>query len=81
MHYLRNVLSKAIGLLKDEGKIFLGDLMDVDTKDEFLHSLLDFKNKNTGKGYTTKIDWSNELFIGRNFLNDLPHDFPEMVKV
>lgn len=81
LHYLRNVLSKAIGLLKDEGKIFLGDLMDVDTKDEFLHSLLDFKNKNTGKGYTTKIDWSNELFIGRNFLNDLPHDFPEMAKV
>jgi amino acid adenylation domain-containing protein/non-ribosomal peptide synthase protein (TIGR01720 family) len=81
LHYLRKVLSKAIDLLKDEGKIFLGDLMDMDTKDAFLKSLLDFKNKHSGQGYVTKLDWSNELFLSRSFIDDLSYDFPEMVKI
>src|SRR5690606_23515194 len=41
-----------------------------------IQSLTDFKNSNIGKGYKTKVDWSNELFVHKQFLNDLIYDIP-----
>ncbi|MBL6449160.1 amino acid adenylation domain-containing protein [Fulvivirga sp. 29W222] len=79
-NYLYKVLESAMELVSDKGLIFIGDIMDQDSKDELIQSLKDFKAQNPGK-YTTKLDWSNELFISRNFFNDLQHDFAAIDRV
>ena len=79
-NYLHNVLSKALSLLKDKGMMFIGDIMDQDSKEDFIQSLKDFKRENPN-GYTTKLDWSNELFISRKYFHDLQHDFQEIISV
>lgn len=76
LNYLRDVIGKAINKCSDQAALFLGDLMDLDLKDELLKSFQEFKQKNREKGYRTKTDWSRELFISRHFLEDLQADFP-----
>lgn len=76
-NYLRQVLTKCIDLLDDQGIIYLGDLLDQDLKDTFIKSLADFKSTLPAKDMAkVKLDWSSELFVSRNFLLDLPHQFP-----
>jgi amino acid adenylation domain-containing protein len=77
-NYLREVLRQAVARMADRGILFLGNLWDQDRKDEFVRSLVEFRNANLGKGYRTKIDRSEELFIARAFLEDLRHEFPEI---
>ncbi len=81
LNYLRHVLKQAISLCKDQAALFLGDLMDQDLKEELEKSLVDFKNENREKGYRTKTDWSNELFVSRRFLEELKIEFPEIHRV
>ena len=80
-NYLRSVLRQSIGLMADRGVIFLGNLWDQDKKDDFVQSLIDFRNQNSGSGYRTKVDRFEELFISRAFLEDLRHDFPEIAGI
>ena len=80
-NYLRSVLKQAIHLLGRKGRIFIGDIMDQDEKSTMIDSFLTFKNENIGKGYTTKIDWSNEMFLSRSFFEDLKFDFPVINQV
>ncbi|MGB3182825.1 MAG: condensation domain-containing protein [Cyclobacteriaceae bacterium] len=80
-NYLRDILGKALDMLNDEGMIFIGDIMDQDCKQEMIDSLVAFKNEHAGKGYTTKTDWSNEMFISRSFLEDFSLDHPEITDV
>ncbi|MDQ3280871.1 MAG: D-alanine--poly(phosphoribitol) ligase subunit DltA [Acidobacteriota bacterium] len=77
-NYLRDVLRKVIPLLRDGARIFIGDVMDLDCRDALLASLLDFKRQNAGRGFQTKTDWSNELFLSRSFFDDLRHDLPQI---
>ncbi|MDO1450226.1 AMP-binding protein [Rhodocytophaga aerolata] len=73
-NYLRDVLRKVVHLMKDTGIIFLGDIMDEDTREVFIESLNTFKKSNLGKGYKVKTDFSNEIFYSRSFLEDLRFD-------
>lgn len=75
-NYLRRVLARAVDKLADQGYLFLGDLMDQDLKPQLIADLSEFKHKNRGKEYKTKLDWSVELFISRNFLLDLRVEMP-----
>ncbi len=75
-NYLRDVLHKCIGLMRDQGIIFLGNLWDQDRKEEFVASLRAFRDEHRGRGYHTKVDRSEELFISRDFLEDLRGDLP-----
>ncbi|MCP4137937.1 MAG: amino acid adenylation domain-containing protein, partial [bacterium] len=70
-NYLRKIILKAIDLLSNEGILYIGDIMDQDLKEDLLVSLQDFKNENTGKGYRTKTDFSKELFVSRDFFEDM----------
>jgi amino acid adenylation domain-containing protein len=80
-NYLRDVLRKSINLLADEGVLFLGNIWNQDSKEEFVRSLIRFKETHAGQGYRTKIDRSDELFLSRAFLDDLSHDFPEITAI
>jgi amino acid adenylation domain-containing protein len=79
--YLRDVLRKAIGRMAGRGVIFLGSLWDLDKKDQLLRSLHKFRAANSGKGYRTRIDRSEELLLSRDFLDDLRHEFPQIRSV
>ena len=80
-NYLRDVLRKAIGLMRETGVIFFGNIWDQELKDEFIQSLASFATAHTGKGHATKIDRSEELFLCRDFFNDLQHEFPEFASI
>jgi len=70
-NYLRDVLKTAVGKLKEEGIIFLGDLMDEEKRESLMEDLTQFKQVHAGSGYRTKTDFSSELFVSRSYLDDL----------
>jgi amino acid adenylation domain-containing protein len=80
-NYLRKVLRESIDHMAARGVIFLGNLWDLDKKAAFVESLVEFRAAKAGRGYRTKVDRSEELFVSRNFLEDLRHDFPEIVGI
>lgn len=80
-HYFRKVLSKAITLMREQGLIFIGDIMDQDLKGEMVASLEAFKLQHWSKGYKTKTDWSKELFLSRDYFRDLRFDFKAIVNL
>jgi amino acid adenylation domain-containing protein len=77
-NYLRDVLRKAIGQMAERGVIFLGNLWDVDKKDRLVQSLHEFRSANIDRGYRTKVDRSDDLFLSRDFLQDLRHEFSDI---
>ncbi|MFC2735059.1 MAG: AMP-binding protein, partial [Oribacterium sp.] len=79
--YFRTVLEKMLSLSAERSVIFLGDVMDAGTKKEMVESLRRFSEENSGKGYQTKMDWSQELFFAREYFRDLPEDYPEIAAV
>jgi len=80
-NYLRKILADAVGMMGDSGWIFLGDLMDLDLKEDLIADLEHFKLTRNDKNYKTKTDWSEELFISRSYLEDLVKDFFYMERV
>ena len=64
--------------MADRGVLFLGNLLDLDKSRIFVASLTAFRDSHVGEGYRTKIDRSEDLFVARDFLEDLRHDFPEI---
>ncbi|MCP5053662.1 MAG: amino acid adenylation domain-containing protein, partial [bacterium] len=77
-NYLRKVIGKAVGLMKPRGHLFIGDIMDLDMKEDLIADMTAFKQANKSKDFKTKTDWSEELFISRGFLEDLVRDSQEM---
>ncbi len=73
-NYLRDVISKAIAKMKDKGILFIGDIMDEDKREEMVADFIDFKKHRRKNGQHTKTDWGMELFVSRNFFNDLIAD-------
>jgi amino acid adenylation domain-containing protein len=80
-NYLKQVVEKALKLMNDGGILFLGDIQDLDLKGALLESLRSFADRHPKKNYNTKIDWSNELFLSKPFLEDLCWDFPSIETV
>ncbi|MBW7477832.1 AMP-binding protein, partial [Paenibacillus oenotherae] len=78
-NYLRQVLGKALSKLGDKGTIFLGDIMDQERKDELLQSLAAFKAEYPE--CPTKTDFSEELFLAKDFIRDWAADYPEIINV
>lgn len=80
-NYFRDVIGKVVHLIKDRGVIFLGDIMDEDTRETFIESLNTFKKQNLGKGYKVKTDFSNEIFYSKKFFEDLRWDIQGIQQV
>ncbi len=80
-NYLLKVIRDCISLLKEEGRIFIGDVMDINKKSDMKEDLEAFKRSNIGKGYTTKTDFSSELFVSRGYFEDLNVDEKEVTEV
>ncbi len=78
---LRSVLRAAIDLIGPRGLIFLGNVFDNALKDQFLAELRDYALHRRVPGERTRTDFSEELFVGRDFIEDLRHDLPGLVSV
>ncbi len=80
-NYLLEVIRKGVELLREDGRIFIGDVMDINKKSEMLDDLLQFKQENRDKGYNTKTDFSSEFFVAKGYFQDLSISEREIVDV
>ena len=78
-NYLRDVLRKVVNLVDETGWLFLGNLFDEQLRNEFLESLR--VHKSLESQALTKTDFSEELFVHRDFLSDLQHDLPAIASI
>ena len=69
-NYLKNVLRTVVGMMKDIGYIFIGDIMDLDKKKNLKYLLKNIKRKNPKAN--TKTDLSEELFLSKEFFDNIP---------
>ena len=74
-NYLGNVISKALDKMAGTGYIFIGDVMDLRSRDQLIDDLNRFKYENSHKDFKTKTDFSRELFVAPGYFEDLPHRF------
>ncbi len=80
-NYMRGVIKRAVSLMKENGIMFIGDVMDPDLKSAMIDSLVSFKHEHAGSNSKTKTDWSNELFVSRGFFEDLCTEVSEIDSV
>ncbi|MDQ1354372.1 MAG: hypothetical protein QG657_4681, partial [Acidobacteriota bacterium] len=80
-NYLRRVIRIAVGVLGESGRLFIGDVMDQDSKEKLIRDLAAFKRDNRDKNYKTKTDFSMDLFVSRAFFNDLVFEIPGIRRV
>nr|WP_268893041.1 non-ribosomal peptide synthetase [Paenibacillus lutrae] len=67
-NYLRQVLAKAVNLLSDRGLLFIGDVMDLASKEVLHRSLIAYKQEYPDA--KAKTDLSAELFLSKAFFED-----------
>ncbi|MGG4446589.1 amino acid adenylation domain-containing protein [Brevibacillus porteri] len=72
--YLIEVLKKSVALCKEDGILFIGDVMDLETKGQLEESLLQYKAEHPDA--RTKTNWSNELFLPKLFWEVLCEEIP-----
>jgi cyclopropane fatty-acyl-phospholipid synthase-like methyltransferase len=80
-NYLKNVIHKILDLMKPEGILFFGDIMDQDKKRELVKDLEEFKRINNNDDNKTKTEWNEELFLSRGFWNDLHYEINSIEKI
>ncbi|MDQ1355029.1 MAG: hypothetical protein QG657_5338, partial [Acidobacteriota bacterium] len=80
-HYLRKVLQKAMAILGNSGYLFIGDVMNLEKKATLVRDMTVFKEANEQKGYTTKTEFSDELFVAPGFWRDLEVGWDEIETV
>lgn len=67
--YLRKVISLCLELLAEDGVLFLGDIMDLDTRAALIEEHLVYKQENPEA--PTKLDFTTELFLSRAYFEQL----------
>jgi amino acid adenylation domain-containing protein len=80
-NYLLDVIRKCINRITDQGQIFVGDVMDINKKADMIAELEQFKIDNSDKGYTTKTDFSTDLFVSKGYFQDLVFVEDELASV
>ncbi|WP_242143304.1 MULTISPECIES: non-ribosomal peptide synthetase [unclassified Bacillus cereus group] len=78
-NYLRNVLRIMVNKVKKGGFVFIGDVMDIEKKSLLYNDLHSYKKKHHSA--RTKLDWSRELFLSKEFFYDLKNQFHENIQV
>ena len=76
LNYLRRIIAKACDALNDNGIIFIGDVMDLATRDNLIKSVHEYKKRNPQAN--SKLDFSNELFVSKDFFDDCRVEFPHI---
>ncbi|MBD8496925.1 non-ribosomal peptide synthetase [Paenibacillus arenosi] len=75
--YLEEVIRSAIGLLKEEGIIYLDDLLDAGRKQELVAATAAYKQANPTA--LVKTGWDEDLFVDEQFFVELQRSYPEII--
>ncbi|NEW09285.1 amino acid adenylation domain-containing protein [Paenibacillus sp. SYP-B3998] len=78
-NYLRRVLRQITSKLRDQGVLFIGDVMDLEQKEALFASLRQHQSDHPED--STKTDFSSEWFVAKPFFEDLALDLPGMTVV
>ncbi len=70
-NFFRMVLRKALSLMKPQGHIFIGDVMDRDLRERLVGDMKAYRREHRAEGVRTKTDFSAELFLSRAFFQEL----------
>ncbi|HEY9059615.1 MAG TPA: amino acid adenylation domain-containing protein [Pseudobacteroides sp.] len=70
-NYFRQVIKKAVQMLKDKGVIFVGDVMNQRLKHDLEDAAHSFARESINLSNKTKTDFSDELFLAPEFFSDL----------
>lgn len=73
IEYLEDVIIKSSLLIESTGFIYIGDVMNLDTKEAFVKSLIEFKKRNPKM--KTKTSLENELMISPNYFLGLAEKY------
>ncbi|WP_298516674.1 non-ribosomal peptide synthetase [uncultured Kordia sp.] len=68
LNYLRDILAKACSIVAKDGMLFLGDIMNHDTKQTMLEDLLMYQQAHPN--VKTKLAFDTELFVAPAFFLD-----------
>lgn len=74
--FVEKMIRGVIKVLKDEGIIYLDDLMNLQKKEDLIQSTLQFRD--THPKFNTKIFWEDDLFIAPEFFEYLQSKYPEI---
>ncbi len=75
-NYFIDVIKKAISIIAGEGVIFIGDVRDLQKKEQYEESVCSYKSK---MGLPMPLE-RRELFLNRSFFESLVNRFPEHIK-
>jgi fengycin family lipopeptide synthetase D len=78
-NYLRNVLRQCIAIMDTKGVIFLGDVMNLDQREELISSIRSYKQKHPEAN--SKLDNSAETYYAKGFFWDLRAEMSEIALV
>ena len=73
IEYLEDVIIKASMLIKSVGFIYIGDVMNLDTKEAFINSLIEYKKQHPKM--KTKTSLENELMISPSYFGGLAEKY------
>ncbi|MGD2089691.1 MAG: amino acid adenylation domain-containing protein [Candidatus Aminicenantes bacterium] len=76
--YLEALIKDAIAVLKDQGIIYLDDLLDLRKKQQLIRSVLEYKEQNPEA--QVKKQWDDDLFVDVDFFHDLEQKYPQIVQ-
>jgi non-ribosomal peptide synthetase component F/2-polyprenyl-3-methyl-5-hydroxy-6-metoxy-1,4-benzoquinol methylase len=65
-NYFEETMRAIQTLLNPDGRIFLGDLMDLDLKKNLVQSMRNYKQQHPTAN--TKLNWNSELFLSRQYI-------------
>lgn len=75
--YFEDVMKKILKITNDNAVVFLGDILDLDKRVIFEKSLIEYREKCK----KTKIDFTNELFLSKKYLEDFAANNPRIQKI
>jgi len=78
-NYMREVVQKCINCMENTGYIFIGDVFDLESKEEYRESVQKYAQNNPGCHY--KKNFSRELFIAKEYWKDLGETFKNIKKI
>lgn len=67
--YLRKVIAQCLELLTENGVLFIGDVMDLDSRSVLVEEHIAYKKAHPAA--PTKLDFSTELFLSRAYFEQL----------
>lgn len=77
--YLEHVLKASISILKEQGIIYIDDLMNLETKYDLIEETVQYKAKHPDA--KTKMNWDNDLFVHKSFFDYFQSKYPEVISI